>query len=52
MRFNVPPGKHRFKITAFSKNSVPAEAEMGLEWSGKHREGVESMAQEIKIRKL
>ncbi len=52
MKSDVPPGKHRFKVTAFFTNSLPAEAELELEWPGKHRESVESMAQEIKIRKI
>jgi len=52
MRSDVPPGKYRFKITAFLTNSPPAEAEMELEWFGRNRESIESMTQEIKIRKL
>ncbi len=52
MRSDVPPGKHRFKITAFFTDSSPTETELELEWSGGHRENVESMAREIKIRKL
>ncbi len=52
MRSDVPPGKYRFKVTAFFTNSLPAEAELELEWPGKHLESVESMAQEIKIRKF
>lgn len=49
MRSDVPPGKHRFKIAAFFTNSLPAETELELEWQGKHRENLDSMAQEIKI---
>jgi hypothetical protein len=52
MTSHVPPGTHRFRLTVFFENVPPVEAELELEWSGKQRESVESMAQEIKIRKL
>jgi len=52
MTSHVPPGTHRFRLTVFFETVPPAEAELELEWSGKQRESVESMAQEIKIRKL
>ena len=52
MTSHVPPGTHRFKLTAYFEKAPPAEIELELEWQGKQRGSVESMAQEIKIRKL
>lgn len=52
MTSHVPPGTHRFKLTAFFEDMPPAEMELELEWPGQRRESVESMAQEIKIGKL
>ncbi len=52
MTSHIPPGTHRFKLTAFFDDMPPAETELELEWPGEHRESVESMAQEIKIRRV
>ncbi len=52
MKSHVPPGTHRFTLTVFFEKEPPAEAEFELEWAGKRREGVEVMAQDIKIRRL
>jgi len=52
MTSHVPPGTHRFKLTAFFENAPPTEAEFQLEWSGEHREGLDSMAEDIKIKQI
>ena len=52
MTSHVPPGTHRFRLTVYFENVPPAEAELELEWSGKHRDSVETTAQAVKIRRL
>ena len=52
MRSDVPPGKHRFKVTAFFTNALPAETELELDWPGEHRESAEATVQEITITQL
>lgn len=52
MTSHVPPGTHRFKLTVYFEKTPPAETELELKWTGKQRGSLESMVQEIKIRKL
>lgn len=52
MTSHIPPGTHRFKIQVFFEKGPPAEIELQLEWTGKHRESPDAMVQEIKIKKL
>lgn len=52
MTSHVEPGIYRLKLTIFFEKAPPAEATFELEWTGKQRESAESIAQEIKIRRL
>lgn len=52
MTSHVEPGTHRFKLTAFFENAPPAEAKLELKWSGNQRESVDSMVNDIQIKKL
>jgi hypothetical protein len=52
MTSHLDPGTHRFKLAVFFKNAPPAEARLELEWPEKQREGVDSIVNGLKIRKL
>ena len=52
MTSHVDPGTHRFKLTTFFENAPPAEANLELEWSGRYRDSVEAMVEDIHIRSL
>jgi len=52
MTSHISPGTYRFKLTLFLYNKPPTEAEFQLEWSGEHRENLDSMAKDIKIKQI
>jgi hypothetical protein len=52
MTSHMDPGTHRFKLTAFFEDAPPAEANLELEWSGKHRDSVEATVKDIRLRRV